>query len=91
MSATGRVVFVCPNLEAGGAERQWAALVPGLADLGFDVRVITLDGRGPYFEELAAGGSRSPARACATGPIPPGSCVWCGWPGGAPPPSSPAA
>ena len=56
MSATTRVVFVCPNLEAGGAERQWAALVPGLADLGFDVRVITLDGRGPYFEELAAGG-----------------------------------
>jgi glycosyltransferase involved in cell wall biosynthesis len=47
-----RVVFVCPNLEAGGAERQWAALVPGLAERGFDVRVITLDGRGVHFAEL---------------------------------------
>jgi glycosyltransferase involved in cell wall biosynthesis len=51
-----RVVFVCPNLEAGGAERQWASLVPGLAKRGFDVRVITLDGRGFYFDELRARG-----------------------------------
>ncbi len=48
-----RVVFVCPNLEAGGAERQWAALVPGLAARGLDVHVVTLDGHGPYYEELA--------------------------------------
>jgi glycosyltransferase involved in cell wall biosynthesis len=52
----GRVVFVCPNLEAGGAERQWAALVPGLAGRGFEVCVVTLDGRGPYFDELRRGG-----------------------------------
>jgi glycosyltransferase involved in cell wall biosynthesis len=51
-----KVVFVCPNLEAGGAERQWAILVPGLAERGFDVSVITLDGRGIYFEELRARG-----------------------------------
>ena len=51
-----RVVFVCPNLEAGGAERQWASLVPRLAERGFDVRVITLDGRGFYFDELRARG-----------------------------------
>ena len=38
-----RVVFVCPNLEAGGAERQWASLVPGLHEQGFDVSVVTLD------------------------------------------------
>ncbi len=50
-------MFVCPNLEAGGAERQWAALVPGLAGRGFDVSVITLDGRGPYFDELRRGGT----------------------------------
>ena len=57
----------------GGAERQWATLVPGLAELGFDVGVITLDGRGVYFEELRArAGSRSPAPACGTGPIPVG-------------------
>jgi glycosyltransferase involved in cell wall biosynthesis len=51
-----RVVFVCPNLEGGGAERQWAILAPGLSERGFDVSVITLDGRGFYFEELRARG-----------------------------------
>ena len=51
-----KVVFVCPNLEAGGAQRQWALLAPGLAERGFDVSVMTLDGRGVYFEELLARG-----------------------------------
>jgi glycosyltransferase involved in cell wall biosynthesis len=51
-----KVVFICPNLQAGGAERQWAILAPGLSERGFDVRVITLDGRGFYFEELRARG-----------------------------------
>ena len=65
MTAAGRrarVVFVCPNLEAGGAERQWATLVPGLAARGFDPRVLTLDGRGPYFDALHRTGV---AVACA--------------------------
>jgi glycosyltransferase involved in cell wall biosynthesis len=57
-----RVVFVCPNLEAGGAERQWALLAPGLSEQGFDVSVITLDGRGVYFDELRSRGVRI---ACA--------------------------
>jgi glycosyltransferase involved in cell wall biosynthesis len=51
-----KVVFICPNLQAGGAERQWAILVPSLSERGFDVTVITLDGRGFYFEELRARG-----------------------------------
>jgi glycosyltransferase involved in cell wall biosynthesis len=51
-----KVVFICPNLQAGGAERQWAILAPGLSERGFDVSVITLDGRGFYFEELRARG-----------------------------------
>jgi len=58
-SLTGRsrrVLFVCPNLKAGGAERQWALLAPALAERGFDVSVMTLDGRGVYFEELRARG-----------------------------------
>lgn len=49
-------MFVCPNLKAGGAERQWALLIPGLAERGFDVSVMTLDGRGVYFEALLARG-----------------------------------
>ena len=57
-----RAVFVCPNLEPGGAERQWASIIPGLAERGLDVSVITLDGRGVYFEELRA---RGIAIACA--------------------------
>lgn len=53
---TQRVVFVCPNLEPGGAERQWAHLAPGLAEQGFDVSVVTLDGHGLYFDALRARG-----------------------------------
>jgi glycosyltransferase involved in cell wall biosynthesis len=51
-----RVVFVCGNLKAGGAERQWSLLIPSLHRRGFDVRVVTLDGRGVHFEELLSQG-----------------------------------
>jgi glycosyltransferase involved in cell wall biosynthesis len=51
-----KVMFVCPNLETGGAERQWATLIRGLCEQEFDVSVMTLDGRGAYFDELLAGG-----------------------------------
>lgn len=51
-----RVVFVCGNLKAGGAERQWSLLIPDLHRHGFDVRVVTLDGRGIHFEELLSQG-----------------------------------
>jgi glycosyltransferase involved in cell wall biosynthesis len=50
------VMFVCPNLKAGGAERQWAILAPCLAERGFEVSVMTLDGCGVYFNELRARG-----------------------------------
>jgi glycosyltransferase involved in cell wall biosynthesis len=56
------VIFICPNLKAGGAERQWALLAPGLSERGFDVSVLTLDGCGVYFEELR---SRGVPIACA--------------------------
>ena len=50
------MIFICPNLQAGGAERQWALLAPGLSERGFDVNVLTLDGCGVYFDELRARG-----------------------------------
>lgn len=52
----GRLLFVCPNLEAGGAERQWATLAPALSERGFDVKILTLDGEGSLFGELRAKG-----------------------------------
>lgn len=51
-----KLVFICPNLQAGGAERQWALLAPGLSEHGFDVSVLTLDGCGVHFDELRARG-----------------------------------
>lgn len=35
-------MLICPNLKAGGAERQWALLAPSLAERGFEVSVMTL-------------------------------------------------
>jgi glycosyltransferase involved in cell wall biosynthesis len=51
-----KVIFICPNLKAGGAERQWALLAPGLSERGFDVSVLTLDGGGVYFDEVRTRG-----------------------------------
>ena len=50
------VLFMCSNLDAGGAERQWSVLIPGLRDAGLPVSVLTLDGRGVFFDELARDG-----------------------------------
>jgi glycosyltransferase involved in cell wall biosynthesis len=47
-----RLTFVCSELIIGGAERAWMALIPGLRDRGFPVRVLTLRGEGPFFHEL---------------------------------------
>lgn len=51
-----RLLFVCPNLNVGGAERHWSLLIPGLAERSFDVSVLTLDGEGPFFERLRSAG-----------------------------------
>jgi len=51
-----RLLFICPNLNTGGAERQWSLLLPGLAERGFDVGIVTLDGEGPFFDELKQAG-----------------------------------
>ena len=43
-------------LERGGAERQWATLLPGLRARGAAPRLLTLQGRGDFFDEIEAAG-----------------------------------
>lgn len=47
-----RALFVCPNLAAGGAERVWSILLPGLRERGIDARLVALDGGGPFVVTL---------------------------------------
>jgi glycosyltransferase involved in cell wall biosynthesis len=49
-----RAAFVTPALGVGGLERQWSVLIPGLVHRGVTAEVFTLDGRGRFFDELAA-------------------------------------
>lgn len=51
-----KALFICPSLGAGGAERHWSILVPGLRERGLDARVIALDGGGPFVEPLREAG-----------------------------------
>lgn len=51
-----RLLFVCPDMRTGGAERHWATLIPGLARRGADVRVLCLAEEGGLFGELIAAG-----------------------------------
>jgi glycosyltransferase involved in cell wall biosynthesis len=51
-----KVLFVGPNLDAGGAQRQSSILLPGLRERGIDARLIALDGGGPMAEPLRRSG-----------------------------------
>ena len=51
-----RILFIGPNLGAGGAERQWSILAPALRARGHDARVIALDGGGAFEAPLRAAG-----------------------------------
>ena len=57
-----RALFVTSALRRGGAERQWRTLLPALRDSGMRIELLTLQGRGEFFDEIAACGV--PAR-CA--------------------------
>jgi glycosyltransferase involved in cell wall biosynthesis len=48
-----RVLFVLPNLEAGGVQCAWSTLLPGLRRRGFDARLLALDGGGPFAGVIA--------------------------------------
>jgi glycosyltransferase involved in cell wall biosynthesis len=51
-----RLLFVCPDMHRGGAERQWATLIPALAQRGAEVRLVCLYEEGPLFDEVRAMG-----------------------------------
>ena len=51
-----RALFICPTLGVGGAERQWATLLPMLRDRGISVEVMALNVQGRFFHELRAAG-----------------------------------
>jgi glycosyltransferase involved in cell wall biosynthesis len=51
-----RLLFVAPDMHRGGAERQWATLIPALAARGAEVRLLCLNDEGPLFDDLAAAG-----------------------------------
>jgi glycosyltransferase involved in cell wall biosynthesis len=51
-----RLLFLCPDMHRGGAERQWATLIPALARRGAEVRLVCLYDEGPLFQELREAG-----------------------------------
>jgi glycosyltransferase involved in cell wall biosynthesis len=51
-----RLLFVAPDMRTGGAERHWATLIVALAKRGTQPKLLTLAGRGPFFDDVAAAG-----------------------------------
>jgi glycosyltransferase involved in cell wall biosynthesis len=51
-----RLLFVCPDMRTGGAERHWATLIAALARRGADARVLCLAEEGGLFGDLTAAG-----------------------------------
>ena len=51
-----RLLFVCPDMRTGGAERHWATLIVELHDRGVPVKLLALAGRGPFFDDVAQHG-----------------------------------
>ncbi len=74
--AAMRLLFVCPDMRTGGAERHWATLVPALHDRGVEAGVLCLDRRGAVLRRADARGRAGGRlhRHCAGAPT---------WPAGA--------
>jgi glycosyltransferase involved in cell wall biosynthesis len=51
-----RLLFIAPDMHRGGAERQWATLIPALARRGAETRLLCLNDEGPLFDEVRAAG-----------------------------------
>ena len=54
-----RVLYLCPQLRLGGAERHVAVLAPALRERGFDVAVLALRRGGPLLDGLREAGIRA--------------------------------
>jgi glycosyltransferase involved in cell wall biosynthesis len=51
-----RLLFIAPDMHRGGAERQWATLLPALARRGAATRLLCLNDEGPLFDEIRSAG-----------------------------------
>ena len=51
-----RLLFVCPDMRFGGAERHWATLIVALAELGVELKLLALAEKGAFFDEVAGRG-----------------------------------
>jgi glycosyltransferase involved in cell wall biosynthesis len=51
-----RLLFIAPDMHRGGAERQWATLIPALARRGAELRLVCLNEEGPLFDEVRSAG-----------------------------------
>src|SRR5918992_168533 len=51
-----RLLFLCPDMHRGGAERQWATVIPALARRGAEVRLVCMYEEGPLFEKVLEAG-----------------------------------
>ena len=51
-----RLLFVCPDMRTGGAERHWATLIPAFRERGVETGLLCLAGEGPFFAETKARG-----------------------------------
>jgi glycosyltransferase involved in cell wall biosynthesis len=51
-----RLLFVCPDMRFGGAERHWATLIVALAERGVEPKLLALAERGAFFDDVASRG-----------------------------------
>ena len=51
-----RLLFVCPDMDWGGAQRHWATLIAGLAERGAEPKLLVLSNEGAFFDDVARRG-----------------------------------
>jgi glycosyltransferase involved in cell wall biosynthesis len=51
-----RLLFVCPDMDWGGAQRHWATVIVGLAERGAEPKLLMLSHEGAFFDDVARRG-----------------------------------